>query len=117
MGRIGLAIAQRAEAMRMKIVYHGPRRKSEVPHRYYDDLAARLGLDQGFVEALRTANILYDRDDGGEFFQLYSAAIGQGFFFEIAQRRGSYSGYGAANAPFRIAAQKRADRQTSSSIL
>ena len=40
LGRIGLAIAQRAEAMRMKIVYHGPRRKSEVPYRYYDDLAA-----------------------------------------------------------------------------
>lgn len=27
--------------------------------------------------------------------------------FEIVQRRGSYRGYGAINAPFRIAAQKR----------
>ncbi|MDF2797544.1 MAG: sugar phosphate isomerase/epimerase and 4-hydroxyphenylpyruvate protein, partial [Devosia sp.] len=50
----------------------------------------------------------YDRDADGEFFQLYSRNIGEGFFFEIVQRRGSYRGYGAVNAPFRIAAQKRA---------
>lgn len=84
-----------------------------IPDTYYDDLAARLGLEQDFVAALRAHNILYDRDDQGEFFQLYSPTIGQGFFFEIAQRRYGYSGYGAANAPFRIAAQKRADRQSS----
>lgn len=85
-----------------------------IPDTYYHDLTARLGLDQDFVTPLKTHNILYDRDDGGEFFQLYSATIGQGLFFEITQRRGGYSGYGAANAPFRIAAQKRADRQSSS---
>jgi 4-hydroxyphenylpyruvate dioxygenase len=28
-------------------------------------------------------------------------------FFEIVERRGNYQGYGAPNAPFRIAAQKR----------
>lgn len=28
-------------------------------------------------------------------------------FFEILERRGGYDGYGAPNAPFRIAAQKR----------
>jgi 4-hydroxyphenylpyruvate dioxygenase len=85
-----------------------------IPDTYYDDLAARLGLEAGFVEALRRHNILYDRDEGGEFFQFYSATIGQGFFFEIAERQGDYAGYGAPNAPFRIAAQKRADRQASS---
>ncbi len=34
------------------------------------------------------------------------AAHGEGFFFEIVERRG-YKGYGAPNAIFRIAAQKR----------
>ena len=43
----------------------------------------------------------------GEFFQLYSRSYGEGLFFEIVERRAGYRGYGAANAPFRIAAQKR----------
>ena len=55
----------------------------------------------------RAANILYDRDEHGEYFQLYSPNFGEGFFFEIVERRGGYRGYGAPNAPFRIAAQKR----------
>jgi 3-dehydroshikimate dehydratase len=87
-----------------------------IPATYYQDLAARLGLANGFVEALKSHNILYDRDERGEFFQTYSNTIGQGFFIEIAERRGGYSGYGAPNAPFRIAAQKRAERQPPLSI-
>jgi hydroxypyruvate reductase len=38
LGRIGLAIAKRAEAFGMKIVYHGRREQSGVGHRYYADL-------------------------------------------------------------------------------
>ncbi|MBS3848256.1 sugar phosphate isomerase/epimerase and 4-hydroxyphenylpyruvate domain-containing protein [Devosia sp. BSSL-BM10] len=74
---------------------------------YYDDLAARFGLDDGFLEQLSASGVLYDRDEGGEFYQVYSQTYAEGFFFEIVERRGGYSGYGAANAPFRIAAQKR----------
>ncbi|WP_378950057.1 bifunctional sugar phosphate isomerase/epimerase/4-hydroxyphenylpyruvate dioxygenase family protein [Mesorhizobium sp. ANAO-SY3R2] len=76
---------------------------------YYDDLEARHGLDAALAERLRALNILYDRDgDGGEYFQLYGPAFSEGFFFfEIIERRGGYQGYGAPNAPFRIAAQKR----------
>jgi 4-hydroxyphenylpyruvate dioxygenase len=74
---------------------------------YYDDVEARLGLDPDFADRLRAANILYDRDEHGEYFQLYSPNFGEGFFFEIVERRGGYRGYGAPNAPFRIAAQKR----------
>ncbi len=75
---------------------------------YYDDLDARFGLDDVFLERLKSEGILYDRDDnGGEYFQLYSPFHGEGFFFEIVERRGGYNGYGAANAQFRIAAQKR----------
>ena len=60
-----------------------------------------------FADRLQAANILYDRDEHGEYFQLYSPNFGEGFFFEIVERRGGYRGYGAANAPFRIAAQNR----------
>jgi 4-hydroxyphenylpyruvate dioxygenase len=74
---------------------------------YYGDLEARFGLDAALTDRMRAGNILYDRDDRGEYFQLYSRNYGEGFFFEIVQRRHGYKGYGAANAPFRIAAQKR----------
>lgn len=79
-----------------------------VSDNYYDDLAARFDLDGAFCDRLRGVKILYDRDDsGGEYFQLYSPNYGDGFFFEIVERRNGYRGYGAANAPFRIAAQRR----------
>ncbi|MDK4702082.1 TIM barrel protein [Rhizobium sp. CNPSo 4062] len=73
---------------------------------YYDDLEARFGLEPAFTDRLKAHNILYDRDDHGEYFQLYSPTYGEGFFFEIVQRSG-YRGYGAANAIFRIAALRR----------
>lgn len=73
---------------------------------YYDDLAARFDFPPGLLERLKAANILYDRDASGEFFQMYSGAFAGGMFFEIIQRSG-YTGFGGPNAPFRIAAQKR----------
>jgi 4-hydroxyphenylpyruvate dioxygenase len=79
----------------------------EISANYYDDLEARFDLDAAFIERLKSAHALYDRDDQGEYFQLYSPGFGEGFFFEIVERRGGYRGYGAANAQFRIAAQKR----------
>lgn len=79
----------------------------EIGDNYYDDVEARFGLDAALVARMRSANVLYDEDAGGEFFQLYSAPRAGGFFFEIVQRQGNYQGYGAPNAPFRIAAQKR----------
>ncbi len=84
---------------------------------YYDDVEARFGLDPGLADRLRAENILYDRDNTGEYFQLYSPNYGEGFFFEIVQRD-AYRGYGAANAPFRIAAQQRSLRhQSLSSVM
>ncbi|NRP72986.1 4-hydroxyphenylpyruvate dioxygenase [Ensifer psoraleae] len=73
---------------------------------YYDDIEARFALEPELIERLKKANILYDRDEHGEYFQLYSPTYGEGFFFEIVERRG-YRGYGAANAIFRIAALKK----------
>lgn len=77
-----------------------------IPHNYYEDLAARFGLDAQLLERLEALNILYDRDNEGEYFQLVSRAFAKRFFFEIVERRG-YQGIGAANAPIRLAAQSR----------
>jgi 4-hydroxyphenylpyruvate dioxygenase len=83
----------------------------EISRNYYDDLEARFALDPNFSDRLRVENILYDRDEHGEYFQLYSTNYGEGFFFEIVERRGGYQGYGAANAQFRLAAQQRRVRK------
>ncbi|MBX3573978.1 MAG: bifunctional sugar phosphate isomerase/epimerase/4-hydroxyphenylpyruvate dioxygenase family protein [Mesorhizobium sp.] len=82
----------------------------KIPPNYFDDVEARFGLDPALTERLRAFDIFYDRDEAGEFFQFYSENFNEGFFFEIVERRGPYAGYGAPNAPFRIAAQKRSTR-------
>ncbi|MCB1357036.1 MAG: sugar phosphate isomerase/epimerase and 4-hydroxyphenylpyruvate domain-containing protein [Maritimibacter sp.] len=79
-----------------------------MPQNYYDDLTARFDFPTGLVARMQERGILYDRDMDGAFFQLYSKTFARGMFFEIVQRDPRYGGYGAANAPFRIAAQKRA---------
>ncbi len=38
LGRIGKAVARRAEAFEMKVVYHGPHRKADVAYDYFPDL-------------------------------------------------------------------------------
>jgi lactate dehydrogenase-like 2-hydroxyacid dehydrogenase len=38
LGRIGCAVARRAEALGMTIVYHGRRPRADVPYRYYASL-------------------------------------------------------------------------------
>jgi 4-hydroxyphenylpyruvate dioxygenase len=89
------------------VLVSGGFRPLEITPNYYDDLDARFDLDGALLGQLRANHVLYDRDEQGEYFQLYSRAYGEGFFFEIVERRGGYGGYGAANAQFRIAAQKR----------
>jgi 4-hydroxyphenylpyruvate dioxygenase len=75
---------------------------------YHDDLLARLDIDAGLVERLRSLGILYDRSSGGEYFHIYSASFADRFFFEIVQRAGGYDAYGALNAPARMASQAQA---------
>ncbi len=77
----------------------------KVPANYYDDLGVRFDLRPERLNALRAGNILYDCEAGSEYFQIYSTAFWGGFFFEIVERRGGYGGYGARNAPIRLAAQ------------
>ncbi|MFF5308534.1 bifunctional sugar phosphate isomerase/epimerase/4-hydroxyphenylpyruvate dioxygenase family protein [Streptomyces massasporeus] len=78
-----------------------------VPANYFDDLAARFEFADGELETYRDLGILYDRDDHGVFRHCYTRTVGR-VFFELVQRDGGYRGYGAANAPVRLAAQHTA---------
>lgn len=77
-----------------------------IPENYYDDLAAKTELAPDLLVRLQESNVLYDRDGDAEYFQAYTATFEDRFFFEIVERRG-YRGFGAANAPIRLAAQAR----------
>ena len=77
-----------------------------IPENYYDDLEARTGLDVARLKLLKDNNVLYDKDDSGEYLQLYTKSFKDLFFLEIVQRRG-YKGFGAINAPIRLNAQSR----------
>ncbi|WP_367319685.1 bifunctional sugar phosphate isomerase/epimerase/4-hydroxyphenylpyruvate dioxygenase family protein [Streptomyces sp. HUAS ZL42] len=74
-----------------------------VPANYYDDLAARYDLTDDELATYRDLGILYDRDAHGVFRHCYTRTVGR-VFFELVQRDG-YRGYGAQNAPVRLAAQ------------
>lgn len=78
----------------------------EIPRNYYDDLEARWGLDPELIEEMARRDILYDRDGEAEYFQFYTRAFARRVFFELVERR-DYAGYGAVNAPIRLAAQAR----------
>ena len=57
-------------------------------------------VGSGFEEAVPIHDL-------AAYYQLYSRPYGDGFFFEIVQRQSGYTGYGAANAPYRTAALRR----------
>jgi 4-hydroxyphenylpyruvate dioxygenase len=82
-----------------------------IPANYYDDLAARFTFAEGELETYQDLGILYDRDAEGEFRHCYTRTVGR-VFFELVQRDGDYRGYGARNAPVRLAAQHTAKRLT-----
>ncbi|WP_182086327.1 sugar phosphate isomerase/epimerase and 4-hydroxyphenylpyruvate domain-containing protein [Aureimonas sp. ME7] len=77
-----------------------------IPQNYYDDLETRFDIAPETLEGMRRTGILYDRDEAGEYFQIYLKALDGGFFIEIVERRG-YKGLGAANAAIRLATQTR----------
>ena len=72
---------------------------------YYDDLAARLDLDERLLDGMRRTSVLYDRVGGGEYLHGYTPAFADRFFFEIVQRKSGYDAYGALNAPARMVSQ------------
>ncbi|MCI0159119.1 TIM barrel protein [Leifsonia shinshuensis] len=78
-----------------------------VSENYYDDLAARLDLPDEELVRLRSAGLLYDRDEAGEYLHCYTETVGT-VFFELVERRDGYDGFGAANTPVRLTAQHAA---------
>ncbi len=81
----------------------------DIPENYYEDLGARLGLEDEELQELLRRRLLYDRDAaGGVFRHAYTHAFRDRFFLEIVERADGYAGFGAANAPVRMAAQRRA---------
>jgi 4-hydroxyphenylpyruvate dioxygenase len=78
----------------------------DIPGNYYDDVEAKTDLSTGMIDKLKAHSILYDREGATEYFQIYTPAIEGKFFFEIVERR-AYRGFGAPNAPIRLAAQTR----------
>ena len=71
----------------------------------YPYIAAQAGLV--FLWAA-VVGVLYDRDEHGELLHVFTQTIADRLFFEVVQRVGPYDGYGAANSPVRLAAQRRA---------
>ena len=72
---------------------------------YHDDLATRTDLDDDLIERMRAAGVLFDRSAAGDYLHIYTESFEQGLFFEVVQRVGAYDGYGASNAPARMASQ------------
>lgn len=78
-----------------------------IPDNYYADLDARWQLPAGLIRDLREHHVMYDADGTGEFLHFYTALTGSSLFFEVVQRTQAYDGYGAVNAPVRMAAQHK----------
>jgi 4-hydroxyphenylpyruvate dioxygenase len=88
-----------------------------VPDNYYEDLAAKYDLEPAFLDSLRAAGVLYERDSKGEFLHAYSEPFEDRFEFEFVERRDGYDLYGSTNAPVRLAAltEWRMSRDTAGS--
>jgi 4-hydroxyphenylpyruvate dioxygenase len=78
---------------------------------YYDDIVARIDVDARVVDDMRNLGVLYDRTADGEFMHVYSQGFADRFFFEVVRRVAGYQGYGAQNAPARMASQAQAESE------
>lgn len=79
----------------------------EIPRNYYDDLQAKYGIDDATLERWQRLSIMMERVGDGEFLHAYTVPFDDRFFFEVVERRGGYAGYGAHDAPVRLAALAR----------
>jgi len=73
-----------------------------VPQNYYDDLQVRYDLSSDFVAKMKSYNIMYDRDNQGEFLHLSTEQFRDRFFFEVVQRINGYEHFASINAPIRM---------------
>jgi 4-hydroxyphenylpyruvate dioxygenase len=82
-----------------------------VPGNYYDDLATRFDLDPALLALMREHAVLFDRSAEGDYFHAGTESFAGRFHFEVVQRVGGYDGYGAPNAPIRMAWQAQVQGQ------
>jgi 4-hydroxyphenylpyruvate dioxygenase len=99
-----IAVARRARAAGAPVL--------DIPDNYYDDLDARLAPPPDLLAAMRETGVLLDRDAHGEFRHFYTELLGGRLFVEVVQRIGDYAGYGEVNAPIRMAAHRRARKDS-----
>lgn len=83
---------------------HGGIKTLKMPENYYIDLSARFDLDKNTLDEMLSLGILYDEDEHGHFYQLYTSKFYGSFCFEVVQRNG-YKGFGEANSPVRSTMQ------------
>jgi 4-hydroxyphenylpyruvate dioxygenase len=69
-----------------------------IPDSYYEELPTRVGAIEESMEAVRSLNVLVDKDDEGYLLQLFTKPLEDRptLFFEIIQRKGS-RGFGKGN--------------------
>ncbi|MDD7941402.1 TIM barrel protein [Actinomycetospora lutea] len=95
-----LAVSRAATAAGVRLVDVGPN--------HYDDLVARGWVDEDTAADLHAHRVLLDRDEHGEYRHVVTEVLGGRVFLEAVQRVGGYRGHGAADAPARMAAHRRA---------
>ncbi|MGY1603573.1 TIM barrel protein [Geodermatophilus sp. SYSU D00815] len=80
----------------------------ELPTNYADDLDARFDLAPEVLAAVREHGLMYEEDARGRYLHLATEVLGDRLFLEFVQRLDGYDGYGTADSPVRMAAQRRA---------
>lgn len=93
-----------------EFAHHQNIRVMPVPENYYLDLHHRTGLEKSMIEKLKENNILYDKDQNGEFLHFYTVQLGK-VFVEVVQRSSGYDGYGAYNSFVRLASLRSSNQQ------
>jgi lactate dehydrogenase-like 2-hydroxyacid dehydrogenase len=81
LGRIGVAIARRAETFGMEIAYQGPRHKTQAPYRYFADPAELAGWSEILVVAAPGGEATRHLVDG----KVIAALGAQGTLINIAR--------------------------------
>ncbi|PSR56416.1 4-hydroxyphenylpyruvate dioxygenase [Adhaeribacter arboris] len=85
----------------------------EVPASYYEDLSPRVGQIEEEMAAIKTLNILVDRDEEGYLLQIFTKPVEDRptVFYEIIQRKGAKSfGKGNFKALFEAIEREQARR-------
>ncbi|MEN3356842.1 MAG: 4-hydroxymandelate synthase [Mycobacteriales bacterium] len=87
------------------------------PGSYYDELERRLGHVGIPLDTLRELNVLVDRDEAGELFQIFAQSTHprRTFFFEVIERLGART-FGSANIKALYQAVERERARASAGI-